>query len=198
MPSRPLSVLTEVLSMTETARDGAAEGGSDGDSIGEFGLSLEPEPVLVLAVESGGRTAGFASESGEGDTERDELENEAADLEACVVMEAQSLWEKRSVCSALSSEEGRVMGNAVRNSSGSCDGESEQMLAASDVSKLAADRILTRSFHTARFSLHCLAYSLVATIENLCQPVNSKSQARDTYAECLLLSTRTMVLQMFQ
>lgn len=72
--------------------------------------SLEPEAVLVQVGESAGRCVG--GRAGEGDADRELLLNELT--EPGPVVDAQSLCDERSVCSAARRDEGRVIGKAFR------------------------------------------------------------------------------------
>ncbi|TFY76873.1 hypothetical protein EWM64_g7138, partial [Hericium alpestre] len=125
-------------------------------------LKEEDGAVLVLVVESGGSMCGgtlggaesggedatalsaTGARRGEGEDERDEQE---ASEGTCV--------EGQSSCSERKSEEGSVMGNTVRYSSGSWDGDTGRSSTGSAVA--GAEYEIERCSHTFRFSSHCAA-----------------------------------------
>ena len=81
------------------------ESGSAGDRGGLPAASLDPDVVLVLAVERAGSFPG--GRAGDGEAERELLLKELTDPGPVVM-------EERSVSSAARSDEGRVIGNALR------------------------------------------------------------------------------------
>ena len=80
----------------DTAREGAADASSVGDTGGDDLSALES--VLVLAVENIGRTTGV-QETGEREDDRDELDRDAFEADLLLVIDDQSLRELRSAWS---------------------------------------------------------------------------------------------------
>jgi len=100
-----------VLLVIDMARDGAADSESVGEWMGEFGDPLEPEAVLVLKLDRAGGSGGGLEVTGDGDADLDELDVEP---DPRIVIDVHSFCERRSLRSVRNSEDGKVIGKAVR------------------------------------------------------------------------------------